>query len=1005
MTSFLGIRRGHQLSHQRRFPRLAIGHLPDMSKDSTNDGSATNRSTQGSPRPTLTERIRSIAFPRSNSGSPRKNGAHSNVSSDQDPALKNESLTDLGQSQSDKKEPLTSAQLSLELQANPTSVHLGEAFLDCLERDRFYEAQKIYDRLVSIAASPNVFLEERLSSAKLLTRLRCDSSGALQIVEMPDTQCLAALLLRTEGSAKPAHMSNQVSVAEEAPPSRSGRSGVNDKSTRSHSSSRTRSVIGEKSLEQFPPLWMYPDHQAPSQETRPMVSFELMAYATGDPSVAGIDLSVWLDVVVDVLEKGSDWEMYSYVLVHLPSQLTNISLFVRHLAKIEKLHDLVVSQVQKSRFFEPPTNTGLKKGDVALCLYHTLTVLLVYSGWLAPQKLTDTVHTFLVGMSMWDRTAKCCIHALTLCCHEMPRAVDRCLPLILAKMSQIISQSYLAIDALELLNHLARLPAAYQSIGEDLQRTIFGICIGYLRHVRDARESAGDPTNPRSSNRLSRVSGDSTLQLPSGQSAEMEKDLHEYIYMLAYQIITHWFLAISIADRAKHVGWIAKNLVWKDKSGKEIIEEQSQVTLDMMYRTAYLDLGETSKPPIDPNNENNMIKKMWVHGLSILTIETNQNDGRSHITTRQASGTTFGIYQQTYQPLPSHHVRPGIPVNMEFRDPSPQIFPSHMLLQMRSTISAMPIPEQPIVLPDNPQTQRAISTFDRIDTVDGHKAGVIYIYPRQQEEQEILANTSSSEAFETFLAGLGTKVQLQGATFNTQGLDRTSNIDGTHTYAWRDRVTEIVYHVPTMMPTDEEMDPQCTNKKRHIGNDFVNIIFNESGLPFRFGTFASAFNFVNIVVTPQRVRVPVSAPSSPGQPGWVPIDHRYFFEVQVVWDPSFPEISPAATPKVVTASVLPGYVRQLTLNASVFCLVWSNRGAGEYVSSWRSRLREISRLRERYANTATSASAGYPGMGTAEDRGGARSYVEGDDWKGTHALAGLAEEGNILMSLDFTRWA
>ena len=28
--------------------------------------------------------------------------------------------------------------------------------------------------------------------------------------------------------------------------------------------------------------------------------------------------------------------------------------------------------------------------------------------------------------------------------------------------------------------------------------------------------------------------------------------------------------------------------------------------------------------------------------------------------------------------------------------------------------------------------------------------------------------------------------------------------------------------------------PRCVGKKRHIGNNFVNVIFNDSGLPFRF---------------------------------------------------------------------------------------------------------------------------------------------------------------------------
>ncbi|KAL8654857.1 MAG: hypothetical protein Q9210_001244 [Variospora velana] len=969
-----------------------------MPKDASNDSSAA----KDSPRPTLSERLRSLAFPRSNGESPQKSGAHDDTSNDQNFTHKHQNLPDPCRHQLGRKEARSPAQMSLEIQVNPTGMHLGKTFIDCLGTDRPHVAQHVYERLVSTATNSEVLLEDRLSSIWLLARLRCDSDGAVQVAAMPDTQGLAALLTRTEGSMKPLQSSNRNPATEEAPPSRSGRGAVTDNSHRSHSRSRTPSAIREQSLEQSPLLWMYHDQQDLPPGSAPVASFSLKAYATGDSSVAAIDVSMWLDIILDVLDKGIDWEIYSYILVHLPSQLTNVSLFVRHLPKIEKLLDLVASQLQKSKVLDPPASTGLKKGDVALCLYHTLTVLIAYSGWWPPQKMTDMVHTFLVGISMWDRTARCCIHALTLCCHEIPKAVDRCLPLILTKMSQIISQSHLAIDVLEFLNHLARLPAAYPSVGEGLQRTIFGICVGYLRNVRDTRDNGSDSTNPRSANRLSRVSGESNLQSPSGRSTDTEKDLHEYVYTLAYHIITHWFLAISIEDRSKHVGWMAKNLAWKDKSGNEIVEEQSQVTLDMMHRTTYLDLGETLRPPMDADDEGQMIKKTWLLGMSIVTIETNQTNGVTYITKRQASGTTFSTYRQAYQPLPSHHVGAGDQANVGGKNLTARIFPSHVLLQLASTISPMPIPLQPIVLPENALAQRAISTFDRIDTVDGHKAGVIYVGSGQQEEQEILANTIGSERFATFLEGLGTKVQLQGATFNTQGLDRTSDMDGTHTFAWRDRVTEIVYHVPTLMPNDLEMDPQCTNKKRHIGNDFVNIIFNESALPFRFGTFASAFNFVNIIITPETVQVPAPAPSS--QVEGAGVITRDFFKVQVMWDSSFPETFPVAVPKIVTASTLPGYVRQLVLNASVFCVLWSNRGGGEYVSSWRSRLREIRRLRERYMNTATSANEGYPGMGTAEDRGGARSYEDGNDWKGTFTMGGMAEGDHVLMSLDFTRW-
>jgi hypothetical protein len=269
---------------------------------------------------------------------------------------------------------------------------------------------------------------------------------------------------------------------------------------------------------------------------------------------------------------------------------------------------------------------------------------------------------------------------------------------------------------------------------------------------------------------------------------------------------------------------------------------------------------------------------------------------------------------------------------------------------------------RPIPLPDDEATRRSISLFDRNSTVDGHKVGVIYIAEGQTAEAEILANVYGSDDFMDFLAELGTLVRLKGAKMNPQGLDVEMDIDGEYTFCWRDRVTEIVFHIPVLMPTDALRDPQCIGKKRHTGNDFVNIIFNNSGLPFRFDTFPSEFNFVNIVITPEArpARHVAGLPAASSAPTAADGRQRYgrFYKVQVMSKPGFPQVSPAAETKVLSARSLPAFVRLIALNASVFSLVWSDQRGGEHISSWRNRLREIVRLRERYASVGGGGGPG-----------------------------------------------
>lgn len=46
---------------------------------------------------------------------------------------------------------------------------------------------------------------------------------------------------------------------------------------------------------------------------------------------------------------------------------------------------------------------------------------------------------------------------------------------------------------------------------------------------------------------------------------------------------------------------------------------------------------------------------------------------------------------------------------------------------------------------------------------------------------------------------------------------------------------QVYFHVATLMP-NKETDPLCNEKKKHIGNDFVSIIYNESGEDYNMQT-------------------------------------------------------------------------------------------------------------------------------------------------------------------------
>ncbi len=918
-------------------------------------------------------------------------------------------------------DPATAAKVT-----DGTANCLIRLFLRCTPESAS-KTSRVY-QLLLLAAAPAKRTTVRLSVMKLLTRLRCDSEQAIEVVLLPDSQGLAGNLCRTEATAAsqgPNHTQNKRESMQEQPQSvRQGRSSVVDITRAVRSRSATRSSnFKDQFSRPTPPLWMYNDwSKGLPEDPRKGPSQVVYSSPPTDENAIVLDLAPWLDLMIDVLKDGSDWEVYSYILVHLPSQLSNRSLFSRHVGQLQILHNVIVEQLEKSSFNKPPQYTKMVGGDVALCLYHTLTMLLAYHEHLGRRELDNLVRAFSHGINKWDRVGRCCIHALALCCHEISSVIDRHIFVITQKLSMKITQSDLAVDILEFLGSLARLPEACSnataklpdtrsgSTGDDgsFVRTIFGTCIGYIRSTREQRSNTSREPLSQPMLQSPRRSG---LSGEIADMSESRKEYPDYVYALAYQVIIFWFLAIDVSQRAQHVGWLAKELAWKDAHGNEVLEEQSQVILDMMHRTAFSDLGETE--PSEPSNDSDEIptQQIWLLGMSIVTVEMLPSSNTGQITKRQASGTTHASYRHNTAKLPEHHIPRRkrnnglIPVDLQ------DVFPGHMLLQLTSTIAPVPIPLQPIKLPVDESIQRALRIFDRVDTVDGHKAGVIYIGEEQFSEAEILANTHGTDAYDDFLSGLGTKVKLQGAKFNTQGLDRESDDDGGHTYAWRDRVTEMIFHVTTMMPTDTADDPKGDKKKRHIGNDRVKIIFNNSGKPFNFETFQSEMNEVNIVITPEAHSRGGVTTTVKRRPNNSPADdqHRFsaadvfgYYKVETLSSPTFPRLSPAVSPKVVSADALPGFVRQLALNASAFSQVWSELlGHGEYVSSWRTRLKEIKKLREKYGNTHASANVSYPMPSDAD----APIYVEGDEWIGKLAFGGMAEPDQLLRSVDFTRWS
>ncbi|XP_072333856.1 rap1 GTPase-activating protein 1 isoform X4 [Scyliorhinus torazame] len=146
-----------------------------------------------------------------------------------------------------------------------------------------------------------------------------------------------------------------------------------------------------------------------------------------------------------------------------------------------------------------------------------------------------------------------------------------------------------------------------------------------------------------------------------------------------------------------------------------------------------------------------------------------------------------------------------------------------------------------------PKASRLIVTFDEHVISNHFKFGVIYQKFGQTSEEELFTNNEEGPAFVEFLELLGEKVELQDFKGFRGGLDVAHGQTGTESTYCRFRSKEIMFHVSTKLPYTEG-DAQQLQRKRHIGNDIVAIVFQDENTPFVPDMIASNFLHAYIVV-------------------------------------------------------------------------------------------------------------------------------------------------------------
>ncbi|XP_076745600.1 rap1 GTPase-activating protein 2 isoform X5 [Maylandia zebra] len=146
-----------------------------------------------------------------------------------------------------------------------------------------------------------------------------------------------------------------------------------------------------------------------------------------------------------------------------------------------------------------------------------------------------------------------------------------------------------------------------------------------------------------------------------------------------------------------------------------------------------------------------------------------------------------------------------------------------------------------------PKASQLIVNYDEHEVNNTYKFGVIYQRFGQVSEEELFRNNEETPAFTEFLQLLGDTVDLQDFKGFRGGLDVSHGQTGSQSIYTVHRQQEIMFHVSTKLPFTEG-DAQQLQRKRHIGNDIVALVFQEEATPFVPDMIASNFLHAFIVV-------------------------------------------------------------------------------------------------------------------------------------------------------------
>ena len=677
-------------------------------------------------------------------------------------------------------------------------------------------------------------------------------------------------------------------------------------------------------------LWVYPEHvdfipaEYLDKPTSNLILFDPEAtkllHLDGSPT---IDITRWFSVVLDILENYIHWEIYSFLWAHVCTQLSNLDLN-KSSEQIMRMRAITCDQLQLKLPKSLSLPRDLTKGDLQVAFIRSLLSLLAYHDVFSKYEEDAIVNSLVQGL-------------LTICCYEVPLSIKKFLSVILTQLQTRVTSALASTHTLEFLMSLIHIPSLTSNFTIDEYMRVFGIAFKYIQLARDLRSRLTIDENSRIQTHGVEAQVEQT---PSTLATSITPILAQYLLTMSYDVISNWFLKMGLRERPKIANYLINNLKACSEECDKPVDDQTASFIDFIHYFADSNVSLKILNPalltLAPSNDEGYETRTWIIGQRIVSVLLDLNTGMSRMIIRSGSGVrSLKLMIEN--------------IDQKDRRDKSYITAAHILSQF---LDNMDQNSAPVPLIDDYISLRAILTIDRIPTVEFHKIGILYVGPRQLNENEVLGNQVGSRAYLDFLNNIGEFVKLKGCDKRVYvgGLDTENGSDGEYGLFWSDKITQIVFHVTTLMKNNDG-DKYYDLKKRHIGNNYVNIFFDESGKEFNFNIIKTQFNFLNIVISPHTKSTSMFTNHINEIQRSNKVPARNIYKVKTFRRSGVPGLFATCHFKLISEQQLPLYIRNLAIIADQFATIWHSQTPKHFVSNWARRVDQIDKLREKVLET------------------------------------------------------